>query len=100
KDKAHVENGVKLTYQRIYAPLRDQTFFSLEELGAAVAGPLDQHNGRLLQKRTFSRRDCFLAQEQPLLQPLPDQRFVLKHSVTAKVQKNYHITLGEDWHHY
>jgi transposase len=100
KDKAHVENGVKLTYQRIYAPLRDQTFFSIEELGAAVISQLDQHNSKLMQKKTFSRRDCFVAEEQPSLQRLPDQPYVLKHSVTAKVQKNYHITLGEDWHHY
>jgi len=100
KDKAHVENGVKLTYQRIYAPLRDQTFFSIEELGAAMALQLEQHNSRLFQKRTFSRRDCFVSEEQPVLQPLPDWPFALKHRVTAKVQKNYHITLGEDWHHY
>ena len=100
KDKAHVENAVKLTYQRIYAPLRDQHFFSIEELGAAVDLQLEQHNSRLFQKKTFSRRDCFLAEEQPLLQRLPDWPYTLKHSVTAKVQKNYHITLGEDWHHY
>jgi hypothetical protein len=25
---------------------------------------------------------------------------VLKHTVVAKVQKNYHIILGEDWHQY
>lgn len=34
------------------------------------------------------------------MQALPAQDFVLKHRVEAKVQKNYHITLGEDWHHY
>ena len=30
KDKAPVENEVKLTYQRIYAPLRDKEFFNLQ----------------------------------------------------------------------
>ena len=32
RDKALVENAVRLTYQRIYAPLRDRTFHSLDEL--------------------------------------------------------------------
>lgn len=32
KDKASVENEVKLVYQRTYAPLCDKTFFSLSEL--------------------------------------------------------------------
>jgi len=29
---------------------------------------------------------------------IPDL-FVVKHQVIAKVQKNYHITLGENYHH-
>jgi transposase len=36
KDKAPVENQVKLTYQRIYAPLRNLIFFSIDELNANV----------------------------------------------------------------
>ena len=32
RDKALVENAVRLTYQRIFAPLRDCTFHSLDEL--------------------------------------------------------------------
>lgn len=35
-----------------------------------------------------------------MLQPLPASLFIIKHRVQAKVQKNYHITLGEDWYHY
>ena len=48
RDKALVESAVRLTYQRIYAPLRDRTFHSLHELrrgdhaasGAAQPAPL------------------------------------------------------------
>ena len=36
RDKALVENAVRLAYQRIYAPLRDRTFHSLDELNAAI----------------------------------------------------------------
>ena len=36
KDKAAVENEVKIAYQRIYAPLRDQIFHHIDELNAAI----------------------------------------------------------------
>jgi transposase len=32
RDKALVENAVRIAYSRIYAPLRDRTFHSLQEL--------------------------------------------------------------------
>lgn len=100
KDKAPVENEVKITYRRIYAPLRDQTFFSLKALNEAITVQLDIHHKQLFQRKDYSRADIFLAEEKSLLQPLPPFPFVIKHRVQAKVQKNYHITLGEDWHHY
>jgi transposase len=100
KDKAPVENEVKLTYQRIYAPLRDTVFFSIEQLNIAIKEQLTLHHQRAFQKKTFSRKDCFTTEEQSLLQPLPCSSYCIRHSVQAKVQKNYHITLGEDWHHY
>lgn len=100
RDKAPVENEVKITYRRIYAPLRDQVFFSLQALNQGIASQLDIHHGQLFQRKDYNRRDCFKGQEAPLLQPLPASAFIIRHRVQAKVQKNYHITLGEDWHHY
>jgi transposase len=100
RDKGAVENEVKITYRRIYAPLRNQTFYSLQELNTAIARQLDEHNQRLFQKKDYNRLQLFESQEKSLLQPMPIDDFVLKHRVEAKVQKNYHITLGEDWHHY
>jgi hypothetical protein len=100
KDKASVENEVRIAYQRIYAPLRDQIFYSLRELNEAIADQLDKHNNKTFQGKDYSRRQLFETQEKPLLQALPAESFILKHKVNAKVQKNYHITLGEDWHHY
>jgi transposase len=100
KDKAPVENEVKIAYRRIYAPLRDRTFFSLNELNEAIKEQLNKHNHQLYQNKSYSRYDQFFKEEKNLLQPLPASIFVIKHRVQAKVQKNYHITLGEDWHHY
>lgn len=100
KDKALVENEVKLTYQRVYAPLRDKQFFSLAELNAAIEEQTELHHTKLFQRKKYSRKMCFETEEKSLLQPLPSGSFELKHRARAKVQKNYHITLGEDWHHY
>jgi transposase len=100
RDKAHVENEVKLTYQRIYAPLRDRVFFSLAELNSAIEEQLRQHHHEPFQKETFNRQQLFESQEKPLLSALPSALYELKHKVQAKVCQDYHIILGEDWHHY
>jgi transposase len=36
KDKPNVEGDVRIVYMRVFAELRNETFFSLEELNAAV----------------------------------------------------------------
>ena len=100
KDKASVENEVKLVYQRIYAPLRNTVFFSLAELNHHIVVQLKAHHRHLLQKKDYSRHEQFVKTEQPLLQPLPVEAYCIRHAIKAKVQRNYHITLGEDRHHY
>ena len=42
----------------------------------------------------------FEAEEKSLLKPLPDQPYEIRHTTLAKVQKNYHVILGEDRHQY
>ena len=100
KDKGAVENEVKIAYQRIYAPLRDEVFCHIDQLNGAVKKQLDLHNEKLLQLKGYSRLQQFEQEERALLQPLPSGAFVIRHQALAKVQKNYHITLGEDYHHY
>jgi transposase len=100
KDKASVENEVKLVYQRIYAPLRNNIFFSLAELNVHIVEQLKEHHQRSFQKKDYSRWECFINNEKPLLQPLSADKYFIRHVAKAKVQKNYHITLGENWHHY
>ncbi|WP_187270292.1 IS21 family transposase [Pontibacter qinzhouensis] len=100
KDKPSVEKAVHIAYMRIYALLRKETFYSIEELNRRVLACCQAHNHTLLQKRTYSRHDRFVADEQALLGPLPAEPFVLRHTAQAKVQKNYHVILGEDWHQY
>jgi len=100
RDKASVEKAVDLTYKRIFAPLRNMVFFSLKELNIAIKEQLDKHNKTIMQKRSYSRYERFIQEERSCLRPLPAEYFVLKHTAKAKVQRNYHIILGEDWHQY
>lgn len=100
KDKAHVENAVKIIYGRIYPRLRNSTFYSLEELNAAIRPPLDELNNAKLKDRDFSRRAQFEEVERGALMPLPAMRFEMKQSAFATVMKNGHVALGVDRHYY
>jgi len=100
KDKASVENNVKITYRRIYAGLRNDTFTSLAELNKAIRAKLNQHHQLNFQKKIYSRQELFEGQERALLQPLPESSYSIRHYTKAKVQKHYHVLVGEDWHYY
>ena len=99
-DKPSVENHVHISYLRIYARLRDEIFHSLQALNSRIRELLDRHNDCLLSRGTESRREVFMSCERPLLSPLPKDAFVPKRTAMAKVQKNYHVELGEDKHFY
>lgn len=100
RDKASVESHVNAVYNRIYARLRNRVFHSVQEINDALWEELERFNSRNFQRCDYSRRDRFLLHEKPLLQALPLEPFIPKNKVVAKVQRNYHITLGQDWHHY
>ena len=100
QDKALVENAVNLVYQRIYAPLRNRIFYSLEELNEAIWDLLEQHNNTLFQRLKTSRRELFNNIEKSVLKPLPKERYAIKQSKELTVQFNYHVELREDRHYY
>lgn len=100
KDKASVENNVKITYRRVYALLRNDVFHSLSEINAAIREKIGKHHQLNFQKKIFSRQELFDNEEKGLLQPLPESAYNVRHYTRAKVQKNYHIVVGEDWHFY
>lgn len=74
RDKALVENAVRLAYTRIYTKLKEADYFSLEELNAAILVALEAHNNRLLNGRDYSRRQQFEEVERAALLPLPALR--------------------------
>jgi transposase len=101
KDKAHVENAVKIIYTRVFAPLRNKIFYNIEELNLAIKERLEVHNNRKLTKMTVSRRELFVAVEKNELKTLPIQPYPIKHlQENTLIQFNYHIELKEDKHYY
>lgn len=100
RDKASVESHVRAVYNRIYASLRNRVFHSVDQINQAFKTELEAFNNRHLQRCDYSRRDRFDLHERALLRVLPGEAFTPKNNVPAKVQRNCHVTLGEDWHHY
>jgi transposase len=100
KDKPHVENGVHLAYQRIYAPLRNEVFFSLKTLNEAIWRELDIHNHEPFQKKRYTRYERFVDEEKSTLSSLRPFPFIIRHRQERKAGHNYHFQLSEDNHYY
>ena len=94
KDKALVEDAVHKSYKRIYAPLRNRLFHSLQELNAAVEELLEKYNSRRMQGCDYSRVERFLAVEKPELLPLPGERYQMKRHALLTVAPNCFVQLG------
>ena len=96
RDKHQIERLVNIVYTRIYAALRKKVFYNLNDLKEAVKQRLGAHNDMLLTGKDYSRREKFFKDEQPHLNPLPDQCFELQKVTRSKVSKESHVLLGED----
>ena len=55
KDKALVENAVKLMYRSVYTDIEGQVFHDLESLNEAIRKSLDEFNDRKMSGRKESR---------------------------------------------
>ncbi len=100
KDKALVEIAVKIMYSRVYAKLRDRTFYSMEELNEAILICLEEHNNQIVTGRNRSRRQHFEEEEKDVLTPLPDMHYEFKKQLYATVAKHGHVALSLDRHYY
>lgn len=100
KDKALVENQVKLIYSRVYAKLRKQQFFDLSSLNMAIKDRMKAHNQTRMQRKEYSREEKFIADEKQLLLPLPEQDFEVKYYKRLKVAPNNHVYISSDKHYY
>ena len=93
KDKANVEGTVGNISTWITAALRNEQFFTLVELNAAIHEKLEIFNSKDFQKKEGSRWSLFHYEELPFLSPLPTTSYELADWKQATVQFNYHISL-------
>lgn len=91
KQKASVEGTVGKIATAIIARLRNETFYSFEDLKAAVAKKLYGFNHESFQKREGSRYDAYL-DEKPFLHPLPSVPYEIATWIYGrKVNIDYHV---------
>lgn len=91
---------VRLTYQRVFAPLRNHIFYSIRELNEAIKELNKKHLNTPFQRLNTTRMELFLEVEKDELKPLPPTRYEFKKFLFPTVAFNYHIYLSEDKHYY
>lgn len=96
KDKSLVEDAVNKSYYHIYAPLRNRQFFSLEELNVAVTELVERYNQKRVRGCEYSRMECFISSEKPMLTPLPLTPFEFKRRVSLQVAPSCFVTFGSN----
>jgi transposase len=100
RDKSLVEKAVNIAYSRVFAPIRNEVFYSLASLNKRVIELLEIHNRQHFQQRPQSRRQLFDQQEKHLLCALRADRYEIKVFKEITVMKNGHIQIYEDKHYY
>ena len=98
RDKAKVEAGVLVVERWILARLRNQRFFSLSELNAAIARLVVDLNERPMRRLGVSRRRLFEELDQPALDQLPSEPYVYAEWRLRRVGLDYHVDI--DGHYY
>lgn len=100
RDKAPVENAVKLTYKDIFINIEHLHCLDLKSLNVAILSALDIHNNKLLTNRNYSHRSYFEEIEREVLGQLTPIRYQIKKHVMATVGKDGYVRLGKDIHYY
>ena len=100
KDKSLVEGAVNIVYNRIYARIRNDVFYTIDDLNKAILDKLDYYNDVPFQGKEHNRKELFLEIDKPELKPLQTIPYELKEYKTSRVQKNSHIYLSGDKNYY
>jgi transposase len=98
KDKAKVEGAVLLAERWILARLRNQRFFGLDEVNAAIRPLLDQLNEKASRHLRASRRDLFERLDRPALKPLPVTPYVYAEWQQCRAGLDYHVGIGRHYY--
>lgn len=91
KDKAKVENAVLQVERWVLAPLRDRTFFTIQEANAALQAELTSLNRKTMKGVGCSRQSLFESDERAQMRELPSERYTFARWKTGKVAPDYHV---------
>lgn len=92
RDKAAVEAGVGVVQRTFFQEVRNQKFYSLDDLNKTYYIYLERLNHEIMKDHGVSRLDRF-ASEKSLLKPLPLTRFEISEWRTCKVHPDCHIQI-------
>src|SRR5262252_1451366 len=98
KDKAKVENAVRIVARYLLGKLRNRRFFSLEELNAEVRECVTAINAKVMKRLNKSRNELFATIDQPTLKSLPAERYSYAEWKRCTVAPDYHVEV--EWHYY
>jgi transposase len=98
KDKPSVESTVGNISTWITAALRNQTYFSVNELNGDIEKKLAGYNERPFQKRPGSRKSVFMEEERESLLPLPAVPYEIATWKKAMVAFNYHVCVDSQYY--
>jgi len=98
KDKAKVEVAVQVAQRWVLARLRNQRFFSLAELNAAIKILVVELNARQMRDFGASRAELFAELDKPKLTKLPDQAYAFARWKRGRVGPDYHIEIDGHWY--
>jgi transposase len=95
KDKSKVEQGVQGIQRWILARFRKIKFFGIDQLNDEISRVLDLYNDKVIKRLSKSRSQLFKELDQPMLQPLPSNRYQYREFKLCRVSQSYHIYLEE-----
>ncbi|WP_281962151.1 IS21 family transposase [Bacteroides nordii] len=98
KDKALVENAVRLLYREVYSKMTGLKFNDLEALNIEIMKHTDALNSRKMYNRSYSSKERFLEVEKNRLHNLPTTRFISKSRKMATVMRNSYVSLNNHYY--
>ena len=94
RDKAKVEVAVQIVERFVLAKLRNQRFFSLAELNAAIRECVATINAKVMKAFGQSRAELLETIDRPALGMLPVTPYAYAEWKRARVAPDYHIEIG------
>jgi transposase len=97
RDKGANESGIGVVQKQFYQEVRDQKFYSLEELNIAFRKYLSRLNAAVMKDWGVSRLDRFVG-EQALLQSCPVENWEQSEWRKAKVHADCHVQVAKKFY--